>query len=65
MLLSLLTFSHMVGSITVLPLLIRVTKPAFIMRGHLDARATGDAASRAVFAQAWFAGPREGRAPRP
>ena len=65
MLLSLLTFSHMLGSITVLPLLIRVTKPAFIMRGHVDARATGDAASRAVFAQAWFAGPREERAPQP
>ena len=54
LLLSLLTFSHMLGSITVLPLLIRLTKPAFIMRGHLDSSATGDAASRAVSAQAWF-----------
>ncbi len=54
MLLTLLTFSHMLGSVTVLPLLIRLTQPAFIMRGHLDSGATGDAASRAVFAQAWF-----------
>ncbi len=54
MLLSLLTLSHMVGSVTVLPLLIRVMQPAFIMDAHLDDHATGDAASRAVFAQAWF-----------
>ena len=54
MLLALLTFSHMLGSVTVLPLLIRLTQPAFIMRGHRDSSATGDAASRAIFAQAWF-----------
>ena len=62
MLLSLLTLSHMVGSVTVLPLLIRVTRPAFIMRGHLDERDTGDAASRAVLAQAWSLSRRHDRA---
>jgi predicted RND superfamily exporter protein len=56
MLLSLLTLSHMVGSVTVLPLLIRLTRPDFIMRCHLDDSATGDAASRAVRAQAWWRG---------
>ncbi|MCC6706340.1 MAG: MMPL family transporter [Gammaproteobacteria bacterium] len=56
MLLSLLTLSHMVGSVTVLPLLIRLTRPAFIMREHIDDSATGDAASRAVRAQAWWGG---------
>jgi hypothetical protein len=43
----------MVGSVTLLPLLIRIMKPAFIMNGHLDSSASGDAASTAVFTQAW------------
>ena len=65
MLLSLLTLSHMVGSVTVLPLLIRITRPAFIMRGHLDERDTGDAASRAVRVQAWSVAQQYAAPPRP
>jgi hypothetical protein len=65
MLLSLLTLSHMVGSVTVLPLLIRVTRPAFIMRGHIDERDSGDAASRAVRTQAWYVASQDGASPPP
>ena len=37
MLLSLLMISNMVGSVTLLPLLVKVFKPSFVMKSHLDA----------------------------
>jgi hypothetical protein len=36
MLLSLLMISNMIGSITLLPLLVKVFKPSFVMKSHLD-----------------------------
>ncbi|MGE0857712.1 MAG: RND family transporter [Gammaproteobacteria bacterium] len=47
LLLGLLTASHMLGAVTLLPLLVRITRPRFILRAHRDDCATGDAASRA------------------
>lgn len=36
MLLSLLMISNMIGSVTLLPLLVKVFKPSFVMKSHLD-----------------------------
>jgi predicted RND superfamily exporter protein len=54
LLLSLLTLSHMVGAVTLLPLIVRWTKPRFLLAGQVDTRATGDAASRAAVEDAWW-----------
>ena len=48
MLLSLLMISNMIGAITLLPLLVKVFKPSFVMQTHQDDDETGDAASQAV-----------------
>ncbi len=36
MLLSLLMISNMIGAVTLLPLLVKVFKPSFVMKSHLD-----------------------------
>jgi len=48
MLLSLLMVSNMVGAVSLLPLLVKVFKPSFVMKSHLDDEETGDLSSRAV-----------------
>jgi predicted RND superfamily exporter protein len=48
MLLSLLMMSNMIGAITVLPMLVKMLKPHFVMETHVDDAETGDGASRAV-----------------
>ena len=48
MLLSLLMVSNMIGAISLLPLLVKVFKPSFVMKTHLDDADTGDQASQAV-----------------
>lgn len=53
MLLTLLMVSNMVGSISLLPLLVKVFKPSFVMKSHVDNIATGDASSQAVDADSY------------
>ncbi|MCP5198548.1 MAG: MMPL family transporter [Gammaproteobacteria bacterium] len=53
MLLSLLMMSNMVGAISLLPLLVKVFKPSFVMKSHLDDDETGDASSMAVDADSY------------
>jgi uncharacterized protein len=48
MLLSLLMVSNMIGAVSLLPLLVKVFKPSFVMKSHLDDEETGDLSSRAV-----------------
>jgi uncharacterized protein len=48
MLLLLLLTSNMIGAITVLPLLVKVFKPSFVMQTHVDEIETGDLESRMV-----------------
>jgi hypothetical protein len=36
MLLSLLMISNMIGAVTLLPLLVKVFKPSFVMKSHVD-----------------------------
>jgi uncharacterized protein len=48
MLLSLLMVSNMIGAISLLPLLVKVFKPSFVMQTHVDETDTGDEGSRAV-----------------
>jgi predicted RND superfamily exporter protein len=48
MLLLLLMTSNMIGAITVLPLLVKVFKPSFVMQTHVDDAETGDIESRMV-----------------
>ncbi|MCZ6773417.1 MAG: MMPL family transporter [Proteobacteria bacterium] len=48
MLLSLLMVSNMIGAVSLLPLLVKVFKPSFVMKTHLDETDTGDEGSRAV-----------------
>src|SRR5690606_11568845 len=48
MLLSLLMISNMVGAVSLLPLLVKVFKPSFVMKSHEDDAETGDLSSRAV-----------------
>ncbi len=48
MLLTLLMVSNMIGSISLLPLLVKVFKPSFVMKSHLDDASTGDLESKAV-----------------
>ncbi len=48
MLLTLLMVSNMIGSISLLPLLVKVFKPSFVMKSHVDDDETGDVSSRAV-----------------
>lgn len=48
MLLSLLMVSNMVGAVSLLPLLVKVFKPSFVMKSHVDDDETGDLSSRAV-----------------
>jgi predicted RND superfamily exporter protein len=40
MLLSLLMISNMIGSVTLLPLLVKVFKPSFVMKSHVDDKAS-------------------------
>ena len=42
MLLSLLMISNMIGSVTLLPLLVKVFKPSFVMKSHLDEAVSHD-----------------------
>ena len=44
----LLMISNMIGSISLLPLLVKVFKPSFVMKSHLDDAETGDVSSKAV-----------------
>ena len=48
MLLTLLMVSNMIGSISLLPLLVKVFKPSFVMKSHVDDDETGDLSSQAV-----------------
>ena len=48
MLLTLLMVSNMIGAISLLPLLVKVFKPSFVMKSHQDNIETGDASSQAV-----------------
>ena len=41
MLLSLLMISNMIGAVTLLPLLVKVFKPSFVMKSHLDEAQSG------------------------
>ena len=43
MLLSLLMISNMIGSVTLLPLLVKVFKPSFVMKSHVDEMVSHDA----------------------
>jgi len=54
MLLSLLMVSNMIGAISLLPLLVKVFKPSFVMKSHQDDAETGDAASKAVEEDAYI-----------
>ncbi|MEQ8233174.1 MAG: MMPL family transporter, partial [Gammaproteobacteria bacterium] len=54
MLLSLLMVSNMVGAISLLPLLVKVFKPNFVMKSHVDDAETGDVSSRAVEEDAYI-----------
>ncbi|MEM7542038.1 MAG: MMPL family transporter [Pseudomonadota bacterium] len=48
MLLSLLMVSNMIGAVTLLPLLVKLFKPSFVMKSHMDDAQTGDESSQAV-----------------
>jgi predicted RND superfamily exporter protein len=48
MLLTLLMVSNMIGAISLLPLLVKVFKPSFVMKSHVDDDETGDISSQAV-----------------
>jgi hypothetical protein len=42
MLLSLLMVSNMIGAISLLPLLVKVFKPSFVMKSQVDESSTGE-----------------------
>jgi predicted RND superfamily exporter protein len=46
MLLLLLMTSNMIGAVTVLPALIKILKPRFVLEGHQDDARVGDLSSR-------------------
>lgn len=48
MLLSLLMVSNMIGAISLLPLLVKVFKPSFVMKSHVDDADTGDVRTKAA-----------------
>jgi hypothetical protein len=51
MLLSLLMISNMIGAVTLLPLLVKVFKPSFVMKSHLDDAEGSDGAGNSAIAQ--------------
>jgi len=52
LLLCLLMMSNMVGAVTVIPLLVRVLKPGFVMKGQVDTHVTAQTAGQGR----WVAG---------
>jgi len=50
LLLCLLMVSNMIGAVTVIPLLVRVLKPGFVMKEHVDAQVTTQDANQSGWA---------------
>jgi predicted RND superfamily exporter protein len=50
LLLCLLMVSNMIGAVTVIPLLVRVLKPSFVMKEHVDAHVTAQDANQSGWA---------------